>query len=122
MNTIYINVVKSEVTFNPNYFNNTEIVIINPDAKTQPILYNLDAILSVGYRVNSKQAIHFRRWATSVLKEYIVKCFALDDELEKRLKIWKRLLAFRNSRNSCFKEKIQPKNHRFICNKCGLQS
>ena len=35
--------VKSEVTFNPNDFNNTEIVIINPYAKTQPILYNLDA-------------------------------------------------------------------------------
>ena len=65
--------VKSEVTFNPNDFNNTEIVIINPDAKTQPILYNLDAIISVGYRVNSKQATHFRRWATGVLKEYIVK-------------------------------------------------
>ena len=76
--------VKSEVTFNPNDFNNTEIVIINPDAKTQPILYNLDAIISVGYRVNSKQATHFRRWATGVLKEYIVKGFALDDELLKK--------------------------------------
>lgn len=48
--------VKSEVTFNSNDFNNTEIVIINLDVKTQPILYNLDAIISVGYRVNSKQA------------------------------------------------------------------
>ena len=76
--------VKSEVTFNPNDFNNTEIVIINPDAKTQPILYNLDAIISVGYRVNSKQATYFRRWATSMLKEYIVKGFALDDELLKK--------------------------------------
>ena len=76
--------VKSEVTFNPNDSTNSEIVIINPDAKTQPILYNLDAIISVGYRVNSKQATHFRRWATSVLKEYIVKGFALDDELLKK--------------------------------------
>jgi hypothetical protein len=42
--------------------------------------YNLDAIISVGYRVNSKQAVHFRIWATSVLKEYIIKGFALDDE------------------------------------------
>ena len=76
--------VKSEVTFNPNDFNNTEIVIINPDAKTQPILYNLDAIISVGYRVISNQATHFCRWATSVLKEYMVKGFALDDELLKK--------------------------------------
>ena len=76
--------VKSEVTFNPNDSTNTRIVIINPNAKTQPILYNLDAIISVGYRVNSKQATHFRRWATSVLKEYIVKGFALDDDLLKK--------------------------------------
>ena len=76
--------VKSEVTFNPNDSTNSGIVIINPDAKTQPILYNLDAIISVGYRVNSKQATHFRRWATGVLKEYIVKGFALDDELLKK--------------------------------------
>jgi len=45
--------------------------------------YNLDAIISVGYRVNSKRATHFRIWATSVLKEYMTKGFALDD---KRLK------------------------------------
>lgn len=76
--------VKSEVTFNPNDSTNSRIVIINPNAKTQPILYNLDAIISVGYRVNSKQATHFRRWATSVLKEYIVKGFALDDDLLKK--------------------------------------
>lgn len=42
--------------------------------------YNLDAIISVGYRVNSKRATHFRKWATSVLKEYMIKGFALDDE------------------------------------------
>lgn len=42
--------------------------------------YNLDAIISVGYRVNSRQATHFRIWATQVLKEYIVKGFAMDDE------------------------------------------
>lgn len=76
--------VKSEVSFNPNDSTNSRIVIINPNAKTQPILYNLDAIISVGYRVNSKQATHFRRWATGVLKEYIVKGFALDDDLLKK--------------------------------------
>lgn len=45
--------------------------------------YNLDAIIAVGYRVNSKRATQFRIWATGVLREYIVKGFALDD---KRLK------------------------------------
>ena len=42
--------------------------------------YNLDAIISVGYRVNSRRATHFRIWATKVLKEYMVKGFVLDDE------------------------------------------
>jgi hypothetical protein len=42
--------------------------------------YNLDAILSVGYRVNSSKATQFRRWATDVLKEYIIKGFAMDDD------------------------------------------
>lgn len=42
--------------------------------------FNLDAIISVGYRVNSKQATRFRIWATKTLKEYIVKGFVMDDE------------------------------------------
>lgn len=42
--------------------------------------YNLDAIISVGYRVNSIRATHFRIWATGVLKEYMTKGFAMDDE------------------------------------------
>jgi virulence protein len=42
--------------------------------------YNLDAIISVGYRVNSRKATQFRIWATSVLKEYMTKGFAMDDE------------------------------------------
>lgn len=42
--------------------------------------YNLDAILSVGYRVNSRQATQFRIWATKVLREYIIKGFAMDDK------------------------------------------
>ena len=42
--------------------------------------YNLDAIISVGYRVNSKRATNFRIWATSVLKEYMTKGFVMDDE------------------------------------------
>ncbi len=42
--------------------------------------YNLDSIISVGYRVNSRRATHFRIWATGVLKEYMTKGFAMDDE------------------------------------------
>lgn len=42
--------------------------------------YNLDAIISVGYRVNSKKATQFRIWATNVLKEYMIKGFVMDDE------------------------------------------
>lgn len=48
--------------------------------KYQTKLYNLDAILSVGYRVNSIQATQFRIWANSVLKEYLIKGFAMNDE------------------------------------------
>ncbi len=52
--------------------------------------YNLDAIISVGYRVNSYQATQFRIWATRTLKEYIIKGFVLDDE---RLKQGKQLFG-----------------------------
>ena len=49
--------------------------------QTQQVkFYNLDAIISVGYRVNSRQATQFRIWATQILKEYIIKGFAMDDE------------------------------------------
>ena len=46
--------------------------------------YNLDMIISVGYRVHSYRGVQFRMWATKVLKEYIVKGFALNDDLLKR--------------------------------------
>lgn len=51
-------------------------------------VYNLDAILSIGYRVNSKNATLFRRWANSVLKEYMLKGYSINqklDSLEKRI-------------------------------------
>ena len=63
------------------------------EGKTQSSLtnyYNLDAIISVGYRVDSKQATQFRIWATNVLKEYMQKGFAMDDE---RLKQGKTLFG-----------------------------
>lgn len=43
-------------------------------------LYNLDAIIAVGYRVNTKKATYFRQWATKILKEYMIKGFVLNDE------------------------------------------
>ncbi len=48
--------------------------------KNKTKFYDLDAILSVGYRVNSRQATYFRIWATKTLKEYIIKGFAMDDD------------------------------------------
>ncbi len=48
--------------------------------KYKTIHYNLDAIISIGYRVNSSKATQFRIWATNILKEYIIKGFAMDDE------------------------------------------
>lgn len=53
------------------------------EGKTQTVkakYYNLDAVISVGYRVNSTQATQFRIWATQLIKEYIIKGFAMDDE------------------------------------------
>lgn len=51
------------------------------DGKNYPTqFYNLDAIISVGYRVNSRRATHFRIWATGILKEYMTKGFVLDDD------------------------------------------
>jgi hypothetical protein len=55
----------------------------NRQVKRNQSFYNLDAIISVGYRVNSKEATHFRIWATHVLKEFMIKGFVLDDELLK---------------------------------------
>ena len=52
----------------------------NRNVKRTLDFYNLDAIISVGYRVNSRKATNFRIWATSVLKEYMTKGFAMDDE------------------------------------------
>ncbi len=52
----------------------------NRSVQREVEFYNLDAIISVGYRVNSKEATQFRIWATATLKEFIIKGFAMDDE------------------------------------------
>ena len=59
--------------------------------------YNLDAIIAVGYRVNSKKATSFRRWATSILKDYMIKGYVVNqkrlDVLNKTIQIQSRMLA-----------------------------
>ena len=59
--------------------------------------YNLDAIIAVGYRVNSKKATSFRRWATSILKDYMIKGYVVNqkrlDVLNKTISIQSRMLA-----------------------------
>ena len=63
----------------------------------KPKIYNLDMILSVGYRVNSKRGIAFRKWANDVLKKFIIKGYAVNDKrlkaLEKTVDIQTRMLA-----------------------------
>ena len=57
----------------------------NRNVKRQINFYNLDAIISVGYRVNSKRGILFRKWATQLLKEYLIKGYAINQKrLEKQ--------------------------------------
>lgn len=56
----------------------------NREVERNIVFYNLDMIISVGYRVNSYRGVQFRIWATQVLKEYLVKGFALNDDLLKR--------------------------------------
>lgn len=64
---------------------NTMRKVGNPDFSTKPTsMYNLDVIISVGYRVHSKQGTQFRIWATQRLREYIIKGVALNDERFKR--------------------------------------
>lgn len=64
---------KMEITTNyDNKLGKTQNTVVN--------FYNLDAIISVGYRVNSHRATQFRIWATNVLREYMIKGFAMDDE------------------------------------------
>ena len=59
--------------------------------------YNLDMIISVGYRVNSKQGITFRKWATSILKDYLIKGYAVNqkrlDILQKTIKLQSKMLS-----------------------------
>ena len=63
----------------------------------KPKIYNLDMILSVGYRVNSKRGIAFRKWANNVLKQFILQGYAINEKrlqtLKKTVDIQSRMLA-----------------------------
>ena len=67
------------------------------EVKRNVKFYNLDMIISVGYRVNSKQGIAFRKWATSILKDYMIKGYAVNqkrlDILQKTIDIQSRMLS-----------------------------
>ena len=104
--------------------------------KTQTILinyYNLDAIISVGYRVNSIQATRFRIWATGILKEYMIKGFAMDDERLKQGKtafgkdyfreLLKRVRSIRASERRIWQQYHKPEeNVGEICNRTVIKS
>ncbi len=64
----------------------------------KPKIYNLDMILSVGYRVNSKRGIAFRRWANSVLKQYVIQGYAIN---EKRLQALERTVDIQTKMLAC---------------------
>lgn len=61
--------------------------IKNKKQKTKTKFYNLDTIISIGYRVNSKKATHFRIWATSILKEYLIKDYVINKEKLQKQKL-----------------------------------
>lgn len=79
-----------------NFATTTQHGAIQGKTQTHDVkFYNLDVIISVGYRVKSQQGVHFRQWATARLKEYIIKGFTMDDERLKNLgggNYWKELL------------------------------
>ena len=77
----------------------------------KPKIYNLDMILSVGYRVNSKRGIAFRKWANNILKQYIMKGYAINEKrlqaLQKTVDIQSRMLADALD----IEEKVQPASY-----------
>ncbi len=59
----------------------SNVQILHISGSDKPVkFYNLDVIISVGYRVKSHRGVHFRKWATVLIKEYLVKGFAMNDE------------------------------------------
>ena len=86
-------------------------------------LYNLDVVIAVGYRVNSYEATQFRIWSAKVLKEYIIKGFALDDERLKGKTIFgedyfeellDRIREIRTSERRYYQKNTKAKKHIFL--------
>lgn len=82
---------KQDVSYHlKNIFNTLELeeksvvkyffTIVSDNKKYNINYYNLDAVISIGFRVNSDKAIQFRRWVTKILREYMTKGFVLNDE------------------------------------------
>ncbi len=70
---------------------NSELIVRtegNRQVRREAMVYNLDMVLAVGYRSTSPRAVQFRQWATSVLSEYLVKGFAMDDGKLKAVDNW----------------------------------
>jgi hypothetical protein len=60
----------------------------NRDVRREVVLHNLDMVLAIGYRVTTPRAVQFRQWATSVLRQYLIKGFAMDDDKLKGADTW----------------------------------
>ena len=93
------------------------------DSKTYSVAYyNLDMIISVGYRVHSYRGVQFRIWATKVLKEYIVKGFAMNDDLLKRAgggnyfdELLARIRDIRSSEKVFYRKVLEIYAHPYSC-------
>lgn len=73
-----------EEVVSANFAHTTQHGAIEKKTQTKSVkLYNLDVVISVGYRVKSHRGVHFRKWATALIKEYLIKGFAMNDELLK---------------------------------------
>lgn len=84
--------------------------------------YNLDMIISVGYRVRSYRGVQFRIWATKILKEYIVKGFAMNDDLLKRAgggnyfdELLARIRDIRSSEKVFYRKVLEIYAHPYSC-------
>ncbi|MBK6401369.1 MAG: virulence RhuM family protein [Rhodocyclaceae bacterium] len=89
--------------------------------RTNPASYNLDAIISVGYRVKSPEGVRFRQWASRILKNYLVRGYALD---RRRLETNAQELECRKCRKrarSPFSVQVPTMPPRAICRSCRLE-
>ena len=114
------NILKSEELKEENTVGKTDVV----NSKKPVKIYNLDMIIAVGYRVNSKKATDFRIWATKILKEYMIKGVVMDDERLKNLgggkyfyELLNRIKDIRSSEKVLYRQVLKNK---FTTNTCKL--